>query len=232
LQVANAYATFANHGSYCAPRVILDIRDRDGRSVQVPPVNCTQVITRDVADSTTALLTGVVDGNIRGRTGQAMSLADRPAAGKTGTTNESAAVWFAGYTPDISAAVWVGDPRGGYGFPMKDVTIAGRYYSQVFGSTLPGPIWKEAMTGASEGKPAKDFILQSSVGLRPARGISSSFVEPALPALPVLPEFEFTNPEPATSDAAPTSGDPSLEPATSGQDPAPTPQDPEPVIGQ
>ena len=70
------------------------------------------------------------------------------AAGKTGTINNSAAVWFAGYTPDLAAAVWTGDPRGGYGHPMQNVTINGRYYSQVFGSTLPGPIWKQAMSAA------------------------------------------------------------------------------------
>lgn len=231
LQMANAYATFANHGAYCAPRVLLDIRDRDGHSVPVPPVNCTQVITRDVADSTTALLTGVIDGYIGGRTGQAMSLADRPAAGKTGTTNESAAVWFAGFTPDIAAAVWVGDPRGGYGFPMKDVTIAGRYYSQVFGSTLPGPIWKEAMTGASEGHAANNFILESSVGLKPARETSASYYKPA-PIAPAQPGFEFTNPEPeaVASDAA--SSAPITDPAASGQDPAPVQQDPAPNPGQ
>jgi hypothetical protein len=225
LQVANAYATFANHGSFCAPRVLLDIRDRNGKAVPVPPVACTQVITRDVADSTTALLTGVIDGDIGGRTGQAMSLADRPAAGKTGTTNESAAVWFAGYTPDISAAVWVGDPRGGYGFPMKDITIAGRYYAQVFGSTLPGPIWKEAMTGASEGRAANNFVLESSVGLRPARGTSVSYFTPNAP---VIPEFEFMNPEPATSDPAAASGPPVIDPAEAEQDPAPVQQDPAP----
>lgn len=232
LQVANAYATFANHGAYCTPRVLLDIRDRNGRAVQVPPVNCTQVITRDVADSVTALLTGVIDGGIGGRTGRAMSLTDRPAAGKTGTTNESAAVWFAGYTPDIAAAVWVGDPRGGYGFPMKDVTIAGRYYSQVFGSTLPGPIWKEAMTGASEGRAANNFILQSSFGLKPARGTSVSYYEPSAPAVAPESEFEFTNPEPVASDEAPASDAPATEPEVSGQDPAPIQQDPAPAPGQ
>jgi membrane peptidoglycan carboxypeptidase len=225
LQVANAYATFANHGSYCAPRVLLDIRDRNGKAVPVPPAACTQVITRDVADSTTALLTGVIDGDIGGRTGQAMSLADRPAAGKTGTTNESAAVWFAGYTPDISAAVWVGDPRGGYGFPMKDITIAGRYYAQVFGSTLPGPIWKEAMTGASEGRAANNFVLESSVGLRPARGTSVSYFTPKAP---VIPEFEFMNPDPATSDPAAASGPPVIDPGEAKQDPVPVQQDPAP----
>ena len=42
-------------------------------------------------------------------------------------------------TTQIAAAVWVGDPRGGYAYPMKQVTINGTYYDQVFGGTLPGP---------------------------------------------------------------------------------------------
>src|SRR5690606_12169470 len=97
--------------------------------------------------STTAVLTHVVDGGIAGRTGAAMSLG-RDVTGKTGTTDTSAAVWFAGYTPELAAAVWVGDPRGGFKYPMKNVTINGSYYGQVFGSSLPGPIWRQAMSGA------------------------------------------------------------------------------------
>jgi membrane peptidoglycan carboxypeptidase len=173
LAMANAYATFAAHGVYCKPRSILEIRDRDNRSLDVPDEDCTQVISQDVADGVTAILTGVIDGPITGRTGAAMSLADRPAAGKTGTTNESAAVWFAGFTPDIAAAAWVGDPRGGFAHPMKNLTINGKYYDQVFGGTLPGPIWKQSMTSALEGTDPTPFTLSNEWSLRPARGVTS-----------------------------------------------------------
>ena len=115
---------------------------------------------------------------------------------------------------------------------MKDITIAGRYYSQVFGSTLPGPIWKEAMTGASEGKAANNFILQSSVGLQPARGASVSYLDRNTPLVPLDAEFEFTNPEPIVPEEDPTLEETPIDPATSGQDPAPAPQDPAPVVGQ
>jgi membrane peptidoglycan carboxypeptidase len=153
--------------------VILDIYDRDRNTVPVPPIDCKQVVTEEVADSVTALLTYVVDGPIQGRTGARMSLADRPAAGKTGTTNDSAAVWFCGFTPDLAAAVWVGDPRGGFRYPMKNLEINGTYYSQVFGGTLPGPIWKQAMTTALADSPPAQFSLASKWGLRPGRGLSS-----------------------------------------------------------
>jgi membrane peptidoglycan carboxypeptidase len=126
------------------------------------------------------MLTNVIDGSIEGRTGARMSLG-REAGGKTGTTNDSAAVWFVGFTPDISAAVWVGDPRGGYKYPMKNITINGKKYKQVFGSSLPGPIWKEAMLGALAGTPESSLELQPSWQLND-KGIAPTFVPPAVPA--------------------------------------------------
>jgi membrane peptidoglycan carboxypeptidase len=161
LAMANGYATFAAHGEYCRPIAIIDLLDRDGNSLPVPSAECRQVVPRPVADSVTELLVGVVDGPLRGRTGGRMSLGERPAAGKTGTTNESAAVWFAGYTPQLAAAVWVGDPRGGFAYPMKDITINGAYYRQVFGGSLPGPIWKQAMETALGAKPVLRFSLET-----------------------------------------------------------------------
>ena len=165
LAMANAYATFAAHGMYCKPISILEMRDRDGKQVPIPTADCTRVLKREVADTVTVMLNGVVDGYIGGRTGQAMALTDRQVAGKTGTTNDSAAVWFCGYTPDVAAAVWVGDPRGGYAHPMKNVTINGTYYSQVFGGTLPGPIWKEAMETAVQGTEPIPFDIKTKWGL-------------------------------------------------------------------
>ncbi len=167
LSLANAYATFAAHGRYCEPVPIVEIRDRDGARLPVPNGNCRQVLEREVADGVTVMLNGVVDGNISGRTGAAMNLGDRPVAGKTGTTNESAAVWFAGFTPQIASAVWVGDPRGGYAFPLKNVTINGKYYQQVYGGTLPGPIWKESMLAASANLPIVNFDLRTQFTIAP-----------------------------------------------------------------
>lgn len=166
LDMANAMATFAAHGIHCDPIAINEVKDRYGKTLSVPLGHCTRTIDRQVADSVSAILAGVIDGPIKGRTGASMYF-DRPAAGKTGTTDSSAAVWFVGYTPDLAAAVWVGDPRGGQTHPMKNITINGRYYTQVFGSTMPGPVWKEAMAGALEGTPATAWDLQTLNGLNP-----------------------------------------------------------------
>ena len=61
--------------------------------------------------------------------------------------------------------MWVGDPRGGYAHPMKYVVINGTYYAQVFGGTLPGPIWKAAMEGALAGTEPRSFALKTKWGL-------------------------------------------------------------------
>ena len=181
LSMAGAYAALANHGEYCQPRPIVEITDRSGQSVPVAPSRCRQVIDRGVADTITAVLTGVIDGPLSGRTGAAMSLPDRPAAGKTGSTNDNAAIWFAGYTPDLAGAVWVGDPRGGFRYPMTNVTINGRYYSYVTGGQIPGPIWRESMMAALASSPPQDFQLDSPFNVGPVRGNSGTFIPPSLP---------------------------------------------------
>jgi len=188
LALATSYATMANHGVYCKPHAItriVDERDTGKKVVSKVEPECRQAVSREVADSVTAILTHVVDGGIGGRTGSAMSLG-RDVTGKTGTTDSSAAVWFAGYTPSLSTAVWVGDPRGGFQYPMKNVYINGSYYGQVFGSTLPGPIWRDAMQGALANTPAETFELQTLFGLRSARG-GGSYIPPTYTPAPTAP---------------------------------------------
>ncbi len=168
LALANAYATAAAHGRYCAPMAITRIADFGDNTLYSNSSECTRAMSRGTADAVTAILTGVVDGSDGGRTGRAMSLG-RDAAGKTGTTDSNAAVWFAGYTPEIAAAVWAGDPRGGFRYPMQNVVINGQFYSRVHGSSLPGPIWREAMSGALAGTSASSFDLDAKFGLTTAR---------------------------------------------------------------
>jgi membrane peptidoglycan carboxypeptidase len=180
LMMASAVSVFANHGTHCPTKVISQIVTRDQEEIPLSKVVCSSVVDPGTADTAALMLTNVIDGSIEGRTGARMSLG-REAGGKTGTTNDSAAVWFVGFTPDISAAVWVGDPRGGYKYPMKNITINGKKYKQVFGSSLPGPIWKEAMLGALDGTEATSLELQPS-WLLTDKGIAPTFVPPAVPA--------------------------------------------------
>ncbi|MCG5213484.1 transglycosylase domain-containing protein [Streptosporangium sp. KLBMP 9127] len=150
--VANAYAAIAARGEYCAPMAITRITDRDGTSTRYRP-KCRHALDPEIADATAEVLSGVfTKGTMRGVGG-----IGRDAAGKTGTTDDYAAAWFAGFTPDLAAAVSIGDPRGSQDHKLTGVTIGGRYYGSVDGATLPGPIWKDTMIGALADVPPTSF---------------------------------------------------------------------------
>ncbi|MFC7308422.1 transglycosylase domain-containing protein [Streptomyces monticola] len=154
LTMASAYATFASRGTYCTPVAIEAITGPDGKSMRVPKTSCNQAMSPKTADTINTLLKGVVEDG----TGQQAGLGgSRPSAGKTGTTDFRYAAWFVGYTPNMSGAVWVGDPQ--HKRQMTDITIGGSYYDKVYGGEVPGPIWKQAMSGALSGKPAPNFNL-------------------------------------------------------------------------
>lgn len=163
LGMANAYATFAAHGLYCPPRAITAVTNRDGLRYLVPSTECTQVLDRPTADGVTKILRGVISGPFPGRTGASLAIG-RDAAGKTGTIDDNAAVWFVGYTPEAAAAVWCGDPRGGQKYPMRGIKINGKYYEQVYGATIPGPIWRDTMKAALADRPLSTFQLQTFRG--------------------------------------------------------------------
>jgi membrane peptidoglycan carboxypeptidase len=198
LGMAEAYATFAASGVHCDSLAITAVSDRSGRKLAVPPRRCTTALDPAIADGVTSLLAGVIDGPIGGRTGKAMSLG-RPAAGKTGTIDNNGAVWFVGYTPQLSTAVAVFDPRGAKGHELRNITINGRYYSRVYGGTLPGPIWREAMRAAHEDLPVKRFplldpsiIKGSTVQVPSLVGLSSTAARAQLESLGLLVQIADT----------------------------------------
>ncbi|GAA0626433.1 transglycosylase domain-containing protein [Streptomyces crystallinus] len=151
LTMASAYAAFANRGTYCTPVAIESIKKADGKSLPVPQTKCSQAMSQNTADSVNTLLRGVIDSG----TGAQAGLSDRDNAGKTGTTDQRKNAWFVGYTPNMSGAVWVGSPA--QNVEMENITIGGEYRDKVYGGQVPGPIWKDAMTGALAGLPAPGF---------------------------------------------------------------------------
>ncbi|MEU9643507.1 transglycosylase domain-containing protein [Streptomyces sp. NPDC048188] len=156
LTMASAYAAFASRGMYCTPIVIESIAQKIGnkqQSLDVPKSTCSRAMSEKTADTVSTLLQGVVDSG----TGKAAGLTDRDNAGKTGTTDERKNAWFVGYTPNLSGAVWVGSAS--QQVKMKNITIGGQYHELVFGGAVPGPIWKDAMTGALAGKDSPSFNL-------------------------------------------------------------------------
>ncbi|MFI5943904.1 transglycosylase domain-containing protein [Streptomyces uncialis] len=153
LTMANAYATFASRGTYCTPVAIQSITDAEKKSLPVPKSTCSRAMSEKTADTVNTLLKGVVEAG----TGQEAGLGSRPSAGKTGTTDFRYAAWFVGYTPNAAGAVWVGDPA--HERKMIDITIGGVYHDKVFGGQVPGPIWRDAMSGAVADRPATGFNI-------------------------------------------------------------------------
>ncbi|UNS98144.1 transglycosylase domain-containing protein [Streptomyces tubbatahanensis] len=151
LTMAEGYATFANRGVHCTPVAIESITDAEGKKLDVPKTECKRAMKTKTADTVNTLLRGVVEDG----TGKKAGLSGRDSAGKTGTTDQRYAAWFVGYTPNMSGAVWVGDPA--HRTRMVNISIGGRTYPKVFGGEVPGPIWRDAMTGALKDEDAPDF---------------------------------------------------------------------------
>ncbi|MFD3547540.1 transglycosylase domain-containing protein [Streptomyces sp. NPDC058655] len=156
LTMANAYAAFANRGVYCTPVAIESITDSHGKALAVPKSKCDRAMSQNTADTINTLLRGVVDSG----TGERAGLTDRDNAGKTGTTDSRYNAWFVGYTPNMSGAVWVGS-GGAKKISMEDIVIGGTPYDKVCGGCLPGPIWKDSVTGALSGREAPGFVTVS-----------------------------------------------------------------------
>jgi membrane peptidoglycan carboxypeptidase len=155
VEMAAAYATVAAHGEYCRPYVITAVSNTVGRQYPAQHPNCSQVLDPNLANELTAMLQGVL--TQPGATADGLGI-DRPAAGKTGTTTQSIATWFDGFTPQLATAVWTGFISPKRGDFMGYMTVGGTYWDQqIFGATISAPTWQEAMKGALKGQPVEDF---------------------------------------------------------------------------
>jgi penicillin-binding protein 1A len=146
--MAAAYSVFSEDGRKVTPVPVVRVIGPDGAVLidNSAPAAGPAVLDPAVARTVTGVLTQVVE---RG-TGTAAQI-DRPVAGKTGTTDDYANAWFVGYTNQLTAAVWVGDPSGNT--PMHNVNGV----ASVAGGTIPAAIWHDVMLGASAGLPAEPF---------------------------------------------------------------------------
>jgi membrane peptidoglycan carboxypeptidase len=152
LDMAAAYATLAAQGTYCKPLPITSVT-APGQDPQVIEPDCHPVLERDVANTVTSVLRGVIDGPNPHRTGKGASI-KRPAAGKTGTTNGPRAAWFDGYTPDFAGTVWMGYPTSPATHPLRHI----HGVPTVYGGTFPATMWRKIMTAAHQGLPPTDFV--------------------------------------------------------------------------
>ena len=152
IQVAEAIgmdSVIASGGVHRNPVAITKIEDRNGNTVYEHEDDPEQVIDSAIAEDATDVLETVITQG----TATVMSSyysANQPAAGKTGTSDNYADLWFVGYTPQLTTAVWTGCPDYG----QKRVTFQGRTGN---GTDLPIPIWGTYMSEALAGEERQEF---------------------------------------------------------------------------
>ena len=147
LNMTAAYAAFANGGTGVIPYGIEEIRDGGGAIVyRRSGSGLGQVIPPQYIGPMNAMMKGVIDGG----TGRGAKL-DRPAAGKTGTSQNYRDAWFMGYTADYVAGVWLGNDNGA---AMKGVT----------GGSMPARLWQNVMMSAHAGIPPRDLPTPTGQG--------------------------------------------------------------------
>ncbi|GAA0940385.1 transglycosylase domain-containing protein [Actinocorallia libanotica] len=154
---AGGYATFANGGRAVTPHIITKIvKEVDGKvveEVKLPWVKPgKQILTEDQAAQATVAMRAVVTQG----TGTRARLTSQPAAGKTGTTDEGAATWFVGYTPQYSAAATV--------FHQNSKSLSPYIGRDIYGGDYAAGIWKAFMDKALAGKEVEDFPATSYSG--------------------------------------------------------------------
>lgn len=178
LDMAVGYSTFANRGVHNDPVMISRIEqvDEDGDvnvlDEAVPSEE--RVLTEDEADLVTYCLRGVVEGG----TGTSADFG-QPVAGKTGTTQNNKDAWFVGYTPTLTAAVWMGyaHPRPDGSVPAMDAdSSVSRNHGLhgVTGGSLPAEIWRKFMRAATDGVDSGTFHDPTSF---PGRILNESLAE-------------------------------------------------------
>ena len=151
LEITSAYGALANQGSWVRPSAIRYVLDSQRKLLEENTPQAKQVVSPELAYVMTSMLRGTIE---RG-TGAAARALGRPAAAKTGTTNDYSNAWFIGYTPQLATGVWVGYDR-----PRslgKDET----------GSRVAVPIWTAFMQEALAGTPPEDFPIPERVVLVP-----------------------------------------------------------------
>jgi penicillin-binding protein 1A len=240
LDMASAMGTLANDGVACPARLVLGITDAEGEPVsppdprqpdpedaatwldrvraegwrvEDPPLGrCHRAVAAGVARRTTTALQAVVDAG----TGTRADIG-RPQAGKTGTTTDSAQVWFTGYTPDLALAVMVSHRDGDV--PLRNLPGCG---AECYGGRLPATIWADVATGLLEGVPPTPFPEVEPDDRRDAD-------EPVPPRNPAVPRGSRPAPPPAVPAADADDDGTGDAPADDGADPGAPEPDPDPA---
>ncbi len=147
LEIVRAYSVFANLGYLVEPVFITKIVDRHGNIVEERKFEKKKVID----ESTAYIMTNLLESVVKYGTGRRIRALNRPAAGKTGTTNNLHDAWFVGYTPSYITGAWVG---------FDDEISLGKSET---GSKTASPIWLGFMRNILEDQPVKVFKMPKGV---------------------------------------------------------------------
>jgi penicillin-binding protein 1A len=213
LDMASGYATLAAGGVYSKPTAIRKVvfpNEKDDSGIAKPERK------RVVPDWAASVVTKILDENVKYGTGTQAAFG-RPAAGKTGTTDDHADAWFCGYTPNLAASVWVGYPRGE--IPMENV-----HGIAVTGGSFPAEIWRRFMQRVLRYSPPENWPKPTSEPVwKPfQRGKYALTYDPYYrpPARPTAPAPKRTTTTPATTPKPPRPR--VLIPPTGSNGPPPT----------
>ena len=147
LEITAAFGTLASNGIYREPAAILKIAGPDGEIIEEK-----QLVERiALSEQTAYIMTTLMEGVIERGTGSAARELGRPAAGKTGTTNDCTDAWFIGYTPQVVAGVWVG---------YDDMRSLGKKKT---GGRVAAPIWTSFMKAALAEEPVENFSVPPGI---------------------------------------------------------------------
>ena len=174
LDMANAYATFANAGIHVPPVMVDQIVRADGTILWEHSHTQRRVLDADIADTITHIL---VDATEVG-TGTRARIPGRPVAGKTGTGTGFKDAWFVGYTPQLATAVWVG-------YPDEETEMPG-----MFGGTAPAQIFHAFMAPAHEELPVFEFRPMPTTTTVPVPRAVTETTAPPPPPPPTAPGEE------------------------------------------
>jgi penicillin-binding protein 1A len=142
IEHVSAFSVFPDDGIHMEPHFIKRVTSYEGSVLEEARPTVTDVIPPDAARTMTAMLEEVVQFG----TGVRAKELGRPSAGKTGTTNNFTDAWYIGFTPEITAGVWVGNDDPGQSLGKKET-----------GARVALPIWLEFLEAAMQGMPVEDF---------------------------------------------------------------------------
>lgn len=210
-EMTSAFGTFANNGEYVKPTTILEVKDKQGKVIYTPSPERKRALSDDVSFLISSILS---DNSARAETFGGSLTISRPAAVKTGTTDDYVDALTIGYTPSLVVGAWVGNNDR---TPMDSIA----------GSLGAAPIWRQMMEYFLRGTPVEQFRPPSPIikqlvckenGLKAEYATDSAYPEFFLPGTVPSQSCDLPSPTPSISET------PTPTPTSEPEDtPTPTP---------